>query len=179
MNEEAFWRIIENAGAPDRCSPDDQCERITKSLASMSTSDLVEFENLRHQLLVKAYTWPMLKACFIVLSYVSDDVFEDFRHWIILNGQSRFYRTIEDPDVMAEYIQVQDPIEEITGEPLMFVCENAWDGDIEDIEKDVVYPNTPAISDDWPPKEQLRAEFPTLFEQFWNEDRIREIHGGS
>ena len=179
MKEELFWQLIENAGAPDRCSPEDQCKRITKALASMPEADLVGFENLRHSMLLKAYTWPMLKACFVLLSYVSDDVFEDFRHWVMLNGKSRFYRTIENPDVIAEYTQVQDPIEEVTGEPLMFVCENAWNGEIEDLESQVTYPDTPNLSDDWPHREQLRAEFPALFEKFWNEDRIRELHDGS
>ena len=56
---------------------------------------------------MKEEFWPMLKACFVLLSYVSDEVFEDFRHWVMLNGKSRFYRTIENPDVIAEYTQVQ------------------------------------------------------------------------
>ena len=178
MTEDIFWQIIKEAGSPDRCSPDDQCERITASLSGRSLKELIEFENIRHQLLLKSYTWPMIKACFVTLSYVSDDVFEDFRHWVILNGRRRFYETIANPDAIAEYAQVEDPVEEISGEPLLFVCENAWDGDVEEIEAEVDLPDDPDIVDEWPPKEQLQAEFPALFARFWDEDRIREIHGG-
>lgn len=179
MDETLFWRIIEEAGSPDQCSPEEQCEQITVRLVSCSKEELIAFENCRQQLLGKAYTWPMLKACYIVLSYVSDDVFEDFRHWVILNGKTRFYETIANPDVMADYIDVEDPLEEISGEPLLFVVESAWAGDIEEIEEGIDFPDVPDITDEWPPKEQLQAEFPKLFERFWDEDRIREIHGDS
>jgi len=179
MDEATFWKIIEDAGAPDRCSPDEQCERITETLSSMSEEELVGFENFRNRLIEKSYTWAMIKACFITLSYVSDDVFEDFQNWIILNGRKRFEETVKSPEAIADYADVEDPVEEISGEPLLFVVENACDGDIEDLEEEFEYPNLPDIADDWPPKEELQAEFPKLFGRFWNEDRIREIHGES
>lgn len=179
MDEATFWKIIEAAGAPDRCPPDEQCERITIALAQLPQEDLIAFENLRNRLLEKSYTWPMLKACFVTLSYVSDDVFEDFQNWIILHGRQRFEETIKNPDVIADYADVEDPVEEISGEPLMFVVEAAFDGEIEDLEDKFDYPDLPDVADEWPPQEELQTEFPKLFERFWNEDRIREIHGES
>ena len=176
MNEDKFWSIIEKAGSPDQCSPEDQCSLIVKSLSELSKQELIDFENIRLQLLNKAYTWPLLKSCFIVLSYVSDDVFEDFRNWIILNGQERFYNTLKAPDFMVQYIAVEDPVEEISGEPLMMVCEEAWEGDIEELEEEYIYPSIPDIVDDWPPKEDLQKEFPNLFDKFWNEEMIKKIH---
>ena len=177
MNEDEFWKIIEAAGSPSQCDPEEQCKAIAMSLSKLDKDALIEFENIRLRLLVQAYTWPMLKACFILLSYVSDDVFEDFRHWVILNGKENFYRTLKNPNEIFHYINVDDPIEEVTGEPLMMVVEEAWEGDIEEIEEKIVYPQDPEISDDWPPKDALRAEFPDLFDKFWNEKAIAEIHG--
>ena len=179
MNEATFWKIIEDAGAPDKCPTDEQCEKSSETLSKLSKTELIAFENFHNRLIEKSYTWPLLKACFIVLSYVSDDVFEDFQNWVILNGRKRFEETIENPDAIADYADVEDPVEEISGEPLMFVVENAYDGDIEDLEEEFVYPKPQDIVDDWPPKEELQTEFPKLFERFWNEDRIREIHGES
>jgi hypothetical protein len=177
VDETTFWRIVEDAGAPDECSPDEQCEIIAAALTDLSKEDLIAFENIRHRLLGKLYTWPMLKACFIVLSYVSDDVFEDFRHWIILNGKERYLSVMTNPNNLVNFIKVDDPIEEITGEPLMLVVEDAWEGDIEDIEEHVAFPKVPDIDDDWPPKSGLRREFPELFDKYWNEEAIRKIHG--
>ncbi len=77
---------------------------------------------------------------------------------------------------MVQYIAVEDPVEEISGEPLMLVCEEAWESDIEELEEQYIYPSIPDIVDDWPPKEDLKKEFPYLFEKFWNEEVIKEIH---
>ncbi|MFT7618092.1 MAG: hypothetical protein ACI97A_001732 [Planctomycetota bacterium] len=176
MNEETFWGIIEKAGCPDLCPIEEQCERITAALKPLHKADLVAFESLRHQLLVKAYTWPMIKASFIVLSYTSDDVFEDFRHWIILNGRKRFYEATLKPDRLAEFMSAEDAFEEINGEPLLFACENAWSGKFEEIEKAVVYEEVQDITEEWPSKDVLASEFPKLFQRFWNEERIQEMH---
>ena len=47
----------------------------------------------------------------------------------------------------------------------------------EEIEDEVVYQQDPAVSDAWPAKDMLRSEFPDLFDRFWNEKAIAEIHG--
>jgi|GEM_PF-3576538 len=176
MDENKFWQIIEGAGSPDKTGVDEQCASIVDALTSLSLDELIAFENVRRDLLNRLYVWPVLHANFIVQSYVSDDVFEDFRHWIILNGRSRYYMTLENPNNMANYIDVEDPIEEITGEPLMFVVENAWHGDIEEIEAEVKYPEEPFLGDDWPSKKELKAMYPDLFSKFWNEEMIAKFH---
>lgn len=176
MNEEEFWKLIESSGSPDKGSPGEQCERITNQLSGKSKEELVSFANIHKEMLSKAYTWPMLKASIIILSYISDDVFEDFRNWIILNGKQRFYETLEHPDNIGSYIQVQDPVEELTGEALLYVCDEAWDGDVEDLEEEYVYPEDPVIEDDWPSEEELKQEFPKLYDQFWDEENVRTLN---
>lgn len=176
MTEEDFWHIIEKAGCPDLCSVEDQCGRITDVLKSKPKAELVAFENIRHSLLLKAYTWPLLKASFIVLSHASDDIFEDFRHWLILNGKERFYRGIDDPDSTVEFMNVEDAFEEINGEPLLFACENAWKGKVEEIENEIDYQEVQDIAEKWPTKDELAVEFPNLFKRFWNEERISELN---
>jgi hypothetical protein len=176
VNEEEFWEVIESSGSPDKTSPDDQCEKVTEALAGKSKEELVSFANIHRELLCKAYTWPMLKASFIIVSYISDDVFEDFRNWVILNGKQRFYKTLEQPDIIASYINVEDPVEEVTGESLLYVCEEAWEGDAEELEEDYVYPEAPDIDDEWPPEEKLQQEFPKLYNKFWDEENIRTLN---
>ena len=176
MDENRFWQIVESASEPDVCSVDDQCAKIVNSLSGLNEEELVGFENVRLKLLNQLYVWPLLHANFIIQSYVSDDVFEDFRHWIILNGRERYEQTLANPEAMADYVEVEDPIEEIVGEPLMFVVEEAWQGDIEDIEGKVVIPDEPNLGDDWPSKQKLQEMYPKLFEKFWNDERIHKLH---
>jgi hypothetical protein len=176
VDERAFWEIIETSGSPEKCSVDEQCENIVEKLSSRTKEELISFANIHKEVLHKAYTWPMLKASFIVTSYISDDVFEDFRNWVILNGKERFYKTIEHPDFISSYINVEDPVEEVTGEALLFVCEEAWDGDIEELEDGYVYPKDPVIDDDWPSKEKLEEEFPKLYGKFWDDENVRTLN---
>jgi hypothetical protein len=176
VNEEEFWKLVEASGSPDKNYPDEQCEKITQKLVGKSKEELVSFANIHRELLCKAYTWPMLEASFIIVSYISDDVFEDFRNWVILNGKQRFYKTIEQPDSIASYIDVDDPVEEVTGESLLFVCDKAWDGDIEALEEGYVYPEEPVIDNEWPSELKLQQEFPKLYDQFWDEENIRTLN---
>ena len=176
MNEHEFWTIIEDAGSPDTLEPDEQCLAITQALIGKSIDELAEFHNIHKRILVRAYTWGLIEACFITIHYVSDDVFEDFRNWIILNGQQRFERTLENPDFMATYINVDDPVEEITGEPLLYVCEGAFKGGIEDLENRYVYPEEPTLEDNWPPFSVLEGKYPNLVSKYWDSSVVYE-HG--
>ena len=166
MNEDEFWLIIEKAGNPNSIEPDEQCENIIEILETMDKQEIVDFSNIHRKILVKSYTWPMIKASYVLTGFASDDGFQDFQNWVILNGKDKFYKTLESPDYLAEYISVQDPIEETTGESLLYVCEEAWDGDIEDLEEQYIYPEEPTIDEDIPEKDILIKEFPNIHAKY-------------
>lgn len=98
MSEDEFWKLIDASRPKNGCNPDQQAQFITDALAKRSRQEIIDFENLWLQILHRLYTWPILKANFVLQSYVSDDVFEDFRHWIILNGREN------DDDVFARMV---------------------------------------------------------------------------
>lgn len=164
--ESEFWNIVEKAGSPATHDPEAQCEAISESLRSCSKEEIISFANTHQHLLAKLDTWKVLKASYVVLGYASDDVFEDFRNWVILHGKERFVETLSNPDYLAEYAEVSDPVEEITGEPLLYVCEEAWGGDIEELEKEFSFPPRSEYEMEWPSKEQLASEFPKLAARF-------------
>jgi hypothetical protein len=164
--ESEFWKIIEAAGSPVTKDPDDQCEAISDQLRGQPKEYLVSFANEHHRVLANLDNWKILKASYVVLGYASDDVFEDFRNWIILHGKARYLETLENPEALADYAQVDDPVEEISGEPLLYVCENAWDGDIEELEEDYEKMPMSEYEMEWPSKEELASEFPKLVKRF-------------
>ncbi len=161
-----FWSVVEKSGSPVINEPEEQCEAISTLLRSCTKEQIVSFANSHQHILAKLDNWQMLKASYVVLGYTSDDVFEDFRNWIILHGKEKFLKTLSDPEYLAEYAQVQDPVEEISGEPLLYVCEEAWDGDIEELEKEIDIPSRSEYEMDWPSKNELASEYPKLVEQF-------------
>lgn len=176
MNELEFWRIIELSGSPDSTDPDEQCARITELLSSKSVSEIVAFHNIHDQILVRSYTWGLIESCYIITHYVSDDVFQDFRNWIILNGKERFEKTLKNPDYLATFINVDDPVEEITGEALLYVCEEAYSGEVEELEEQYESYEEPTLEDNWPPFSELEEKYPKLVSKYWD-DSVEYHHG--
>ena len=164
--EAEFWEIVEAAGSPATVNPEEQCEAISELLRGRTKGQLVSFTNSHRRLLAKLDNWQILKASYVVLGYASDDVFEDFRNWIILHGEERYLKTFSNPEALAEYVQVQDSVEEISGEPLLYVCENAWEGDIEELEEEYEFIPASEYEMKWPSPEELAFEFPKLAERF-------------
>ena len=100
---------------------------------------------------------------------MSYDIFEDFRNWIILNGESRFYQTLRDPQTVADYAAVQDPLEEINGEPLLYIYSDAWSGNLEELEGAYRFPKADLNNSfelETPSRESLTIEFPKLAAKF-------------
>ena len=164
--EDVFWSIVEKAGSPTTLDPETQCEAISESLRSCSKEEIIAFANTHQHLLAKLDNWKMLKASFVVLGYASDDVFEDFRNWIILHGKEKYFETLSNPEFLAEYAEVYDPVEEISGEPLLYVCEAAWGGDIGELEEEFDFPSPSKYEMEWPAKKQLALEYPKLAARF-------------
>ncbi len=164
-----FWELIESSGSPDKNSCGEQCENIISKLSGFDKKGLIQFSSIHSQLLANAYTWPLIKACYIVMNHLSDDIFEDFSNWLILNGRERFESAIKDPDTVASFIFANRPAEEISGEALLYVCEEAWDGDIEEIEEQVIESQLPNVEHKWPSVEVLETEFPRLFKRYWDQ----------
>ncbi len=164
--EAEFWKIIEAAGSPSVIEPEEQCEIISDRLRGHTKEQLVSFANEHYRQLEKLDNWQILKASYVVLGYASDDVFEDFRNWIILHGKTKFFETLSNPEALADYAQVQDPVEDSSGEPLLYVCENAWDGEVEELEENYEYAKANQYEMAWPSREELASEFPRLAKRF-------------
>ncbi len=86
-----------------------------------------------------------------------------------LNEKERFNRSLENSDYLASFIKAEDPVEEITGEALLYVCEEAFVGEIEELEESYVYPDEPNIEDNWPPVSVLKKKYPNLFSKYWDD----------
>ena len=85
--EELFWKVVESSGSPISCDPEEQCKNITIALQNFSEENLISFSNIHRDLMRQLYTWDLLKAAYVIIGYVSDDVFQDFRNWVIIHGK--------------------------------------------------------------------------------------------
>ncbi|OPX56977.1 Protein of unknown function [Oceanospirillum multiglobuliferum] len=178
MTEQQFWDIINVSLVQNAPGSDAQYQAIGNSLAQLSPDQLIGFENQLNYQKIRAFTFPVLMANFILQSYINDDIFEDFRLWLISFGQARFNQILEQPDVLADFCEIKDPIEEITGEGLVFAALEAYEQKTgqKDFLKHLTRTEEPEIQYDWPESQQgLARLMPKLYSRYWDSSRSYEL----
>lgn len=147
--------------------------------AEESRAGIVRFGTILHRLLARAYTFELLAANFIIQSYVSDDVFEDFRAWLIAQGRERFEAALADPETIADFLE-PDRVMDLGGEAILLAPSRAYAATYEDEEgydRDLVRTPEPPLEQRWPDTSAgFRAMYPRLYDRFWNKERIRQLH---
>ncbi|WP_176330080.1 DUF4240 domain-containing protein [Oceanospirillum sanctuarii] len=178
MTEQEFWDIINLSLLQNNPGSEGQYQQIANSLAGLSPEQLIAFENHLAQQKNRAFCFPVLMANFILQSYINDDIFEDFRLWLLSFGQQKFEAILENADRLAEFSDVKDPIEDITGEGLVFAAREAYEAQTgqEDFLKQIQVLPDPEINYPWPEDlSQLEAMLPNLFNKYWDKNRTYEL----
>lgn len=173
MKEDRFWKLIDEARQED-----DFIIALTAALEDLPADDIIGFKNTLQRKLVDAHTFPVLAANFIVQSYVSDDVFESFRAWLVSHGRERFEAAVSDPESICDWLE-RGEVDAIDGDSMLLVAQRAYEeyGDDEEFFARIVYPRAPKLKLDWPENaEGYQQRWPRLVDKFWNLERIRELH---
>ena len=151
---------------------------LNQLLKGLPADDIIAFENIFRRKLVTAYTFPLLMANFVIQSYVSDDVFEDFRAWLVTQGRERFELALANPESICDWLN-RENVDDIDGETMLLLSQTAYEqyGDEDEFFSRIEYLPEPEIKQDWPEdKAGFRNKYPRLVDQFWNQERIRELH---
>jgi hypothetical protein len=125
MNDDEFWTLIDRSRGGTAGDPDAQAERLGELLTELSVEQLVAFDRRFVQANLALYTWAMWGAATVVLGWCSDDVFTDFRSWVVSLGRQTYDRVVADPEVLAE-VQLADPEEIGAGELFAFAAGEAY-----------------------------------------------------
>jgi len=100
MDEATFWRLIADA---QREAPEgDLPAELVRRLWALPDAALQRF----HELFWRVMGQPgfdVHETVFEVRGGCSDDDFIDFREWLITQGRERFYRVVNDPQVLHEW----------------------------------------------------------------------------
>jgi len=111
VNEAAFWDVIEGA----RTTADGDAQIMAEALAAgFADADDETLRGFQTQLVAvheRLYTWRHGSAAEMVCGFVSDDVFTDWRSWVISLGRETFERVADDPDNLADVETLSDGCE--------------------------------------------------------------------
>ena len=82
-------------------------ERLTK----LSADDVWRINREFEEQLARSYTWELWGAAYVIKGGCSDDCFEYFRGWLIMQGKSVFEAALANPESLADYAYAGPPAE--------------------------------------------------------------------
>jgi len=112
MDEQQFWDIVEQAKSASGPDLDHRPEALEKILSPLPLESIQAFQQRYEHLLIKANSWKLWGAAYVMNGGCSDDGFKYFRDWLISEGKALFERAIEDPDSLSsvphrEYFELE------------------------------------------------------------------------
>ncbi len=169
MDEAKFWKLMDEARAESRGDIDEQLSILTNKLEQLPISEIVEYQRIVDSLMDQSYTWDLWAAGYLLNGGCSDDCFDYFRGWLIVQGKEVYYNALRDPESLADLTLSENGVEcetlltiawtayeNKTGQefPLLTKLTSRDEPAGEEWEEDDVdnkYPKLAAISRNWSP----------------------------
>ena len=95
MDEDLFWTII--ADTLDVAGPE-ALRAIEDQLSGFTAKAIRDFATLLRTRLAESYRTDLWALAYLLMDGASDDAFEAFRNWLILQGRDTYDTTLEAPD---------------------------------------------------------------------------------
>lgn len=108
MTEAEFWTHIDQTRTDD---PDDHGDELAVKLASLSVDEILSFRAHWRTMHIRAYSWSLWGAAYLINGGCSDDGFEYFCDWLILQGETVFNAAINDPESLADILDGDAEVE--------------------------------------------------------------------
>jgi hypothetical protein len=123
VDKTTFWKIIDSSRKQANGDPDAQLEFLSSRLAPLAPDEIVQFGRFFEEYHIRAYTWDLWGAAYLIGGGCSDDGFLDFRGWLISRGEKVFERALEDPESLVRVVKDDD---ECRYEGFQYLASQAW-----------------------------------------------------
>jgi hypothetical protein len=103
VDSNTFWTLVADARASviDPSDAEAVASAASALLAARPPSDIVAAQQVLWDLLVLSYQNPLWAAAYLINGGCSDDGFDYFRGWLLLQGRDVFSAALADPDSLA------------------------------------------------------------------------------
>ena len=104
VDAEQFWRLIEDARrqVPDATDGEAVAARAIALLSAYPRDEIVAAGPVLRQLLAESYRSPLWAAAYMLNGGCSNDGFDYFRGWLLVQGREVFEQIVADPDALAD-----------------------------------------------------------------------------
>lgn len=109
MDTTKFWALVEaaRAAASDPTDAGQVAEQAATLLARQPVPEILSCAQVFWDLMARSYRTDLWGAAYEINGGCSDDGFDYFRGWLIMQGQATFEAVIADPDVLATLPVIQ------------------------------------------------------------------------
>lgn len=131
MDTAQVWQLVAAARheAADPDDAEDVARQATALLATRSAEVIAAADRTLWSLMARSYTNPLWAAAYVVNGGCSDDGFDYFRGWLILQGREVFERAMADPDALADVPVVRaaaGSMDTFDGEAALAIASHAY-----------------------------------------------------
>ncbi|NUL48902.1 DUF4240 domain-containing protein, partial [Cellulosimicrobium funkei] len=102
MDDDRFWRIIDQSRTSADGNVEDQTNILTTTLVSLPAQEIAAFDVAFAAHRDQLFSWDLWGAAYLLRGGCSDDCFIDFRSWVIAQGQDYFDAVRADPQALAD-----------------------------------------------------------------------------
>lgn len=103
MSDDRFWSLVDST-LPYADNQDGQSEALRRVLGKLTAEEIISFANAFGRQQLRAYSWDLWGAAYVIHGGASDDGFEYFQRWLISRGRRTFDAAVADPDALSELI---------------------------------------------------------------------------
>ena len=108
MTEAEFWQRIDQTRTDD---PYEHSDSLAARLTELPIDEILSFGAHWRTMHIRAYSWNLWGAAYLINGGCSDDGFEYFCDWLILQGEAIFKAALNDPDSLAEILDGEAELE--------------------------------------------------------------------
>lgn len=158
MDAARFWQMIDASRVRAGGDPEKQMELLRGLLTELPEQEILAFDRLFNEHWVRAYTWDLWGAAYVIGGGCSDDGFMDFRGWLIAKGRQVYEAALADPESLVESMTDADDNGQIEG--FQYVAMEAWEA---------------VTGEDWSDAPRSEVESPAKPSgEPWAEDEVAE-----
>jgi hypothetical protein len=157
MDTNVFWDLITECQSADRA--EDKTDLLSEKLASFNPTAIKEFARLLDACMDESHHWDIWAIAFIARGGCSDDAFDYFKEWVIMQGRHVFESAVAEPLSLVDYLK---PDEDPQCEGLLSTPQSAYE---EQTSKNLTLRRRKPISikgKEWKENE-LALRYPTVF----------------
>jgi hypothetical protein len=120
MDESQFWNLIEESKRASKADFGLQAESLLGLLCKLPPQDIARFHRIYHDHVVRAYTWDLWGAAYVIGGGCSDDGFDYFRDWLISRGRTVYEAAMRNPESLVDVVTQADADEHCEFEELRY-----------------------------------------------------------